>query len=164
MSLGARRKPVCLPRSTRISALALGAVASFALVGSLHHEPAFAGEVADFRIIVHSENPNTSASREALAEAFLKTTTRWPDGESIRPVDQRPDSAVRKVFTERILKRSLGAVRSYWQQRIFSGRDVPPPELESDDAVVRYVGDHRGAIGYVSASTKTGETKVVTLK
>ena len=46
----------------------------------------------------------------------------------IRPVDLRPNAATRRLFSERMLRRSVAAVRSYWQQRIFSGRGVPPPE------------------------------------
>lgn len=149
------------PERTRV--LAVLAMAA-GLVWSLQVAPARAGENVEFRVIVGPESPNTSLPREMLAEAFLKTTTRWSDGEPIRPVDQRPDSTVRKAFSEGILKRTVAAVRSYWQQRIFSGRDVPPPELDSDEAVVRYVTEHRGAVGYVSASTRTGEAKVVTVK
>ena len=144
--------------------LLFAASMSLAVLGWFRAVPALAGEAGPFCVIVDPGNSTTSATRELLAEAFLKTSTRWPDGESIRPVDQRSDSAIRKAFSESILKRSVSAVRSYWQQRIFSGRDVPPPELDSDDAVVRYVSEHRGAVGYVSASTRTGETKVVTVK
>jgi ABC-type phosphate transport system substrate-binding protein len=144
--------------------LLLGAAVSLALLGWFPTVSALAGEGGQFRVIVDPENSTTLATRELLAEAFLKTSTRWPDGESIRPVDQRSDTPIRKAFSESILKRTIGAVRSYWQQRIFSGRDVPPPELDSDDAVVRYVSEHRGAVGYVSVSTKTGETRVVTVK
>ena len=147
----------------RVLALVLGIMASVVLLGSLGGAAALAGET-DFRVIVDPESSTTTATRDLLTEAFLKKNTRWPDGETIRPVDQRSDSAVRRAFSEGILKRSVSAVRSYWQQRIFSGRDVPPPELDSDDAVVRYVSEHRGAVGYVSASTRTGETKVVTVK
>ena len=134
------------------------------LAGSLRGESAFAGEGPEFRVIVHPESSDTTVTRQLLTEVFLKTTTRWPDGETIRPVDQRSDAAVRKAFSESVLKRSVTAVRSYWQQRIFAGRDVPPPELDSDDAVVRYVSEHRGAVGYVSPSTRMAETKVVTVK
>jgi len=144
-------------------ALVLGAVVWLALLSSWPGAAAIAGEV-EFRVIVDPENSTTSATRELIADAFLKTSTRWPDGEAIRPVDQRGDSVARKAFSESILKRSVVAVRSFWQQRIFSGRDVPPPELDSDDAVVRYVSEHRGAVGYVSASARTGGTKVVTVK
>ncbi|HMI85895.1 MAG TPA: hypothetical protein VK550_17480 [Polyangiaceae bacterium] len=143
--------------------LALGALAWLTALGSFPGASAVAGET-EFRVIVDPDNSTTSAPRELLAEAFLKTSTRWPDGELIRPVDQRPESTARKGFSQSVLKRSVGAIRSYWQQRIFSGRDVPPPELDSDDAIVRYVSEHRGAVGYVSASTRSGRTKVVTVK
>jgi ABC-type phosphate transport system substrate-binding protein len=138
--------------------------ALLALLGSWRGASALAAEAAEFRVIVDPESSNTSITRELLAEVFFKTTTRWPDGATIRPVDQRSDSPVRKAFSEGILKRTVGAVRGYWQQRIFSGRDVPPPELDSDDAVVRYVTEHRGAVGYVSAGARTEQTKVVTVK
>jgi ABC-type phosphate transport system substrate-binding protein len=149
-------------RSPRIGALVLLA-ASLVLVGRFSNSTARAGDV-EFRVIVDPESSITSATRELIAEAFLKTTTRWPDGETIRPVDQRSDTQVRKAFSDGILKRTVAAVRSYWQQRIFSGRGVPPPELDSDDAVVRYVSEHRGAVGYVSAAAGTGGTKVITVK
>jgi ABC-type phosphate transport system substrate-binding protein len=99
-----------------------------------------------------------------LIDVFLKRTTRWNDGEAIRPVDQRPDSTARRRFSETILQRSVAAVKSYWQQRIFSGRDLPPPELDSDDAVVSYVTKHRGAVGYVSGTAKLERAKPVQIQ
>src|SRR5437870_3906017 len=74
-------------------------------------------------VIVHPENPAGTVSRKFLADAFLKKTTRWDHGEVIRPVDLGPDSPVRRRFSEDVLKRSVAAVRNYWQQVIFAGRD-----------------------------------------
>lgn len=116
-----------------------------------------------FVMVVHPSNPERSQSREFLADAFLKRTTRWPNGEAIKPVDLRADSRVRKAFSEGVLKRSVAAVRSYWQQRIFSGRGVPPPELESDEAVLRYVATHPGAVGYVSAEANLEKVKLLSV-
>lgn len=147
-------------RRTRALVLGIGVL----VVGTLLQGSPAAGEGTAFRVIVDPENATTSVSREMLAEAFLKTTTRWPNGESIKPIDQRLDSATRQAFSDTVLKRSVSAVRSYWQQRIFSGRAVPPPELDSDDAIVSYVTGHRGAVGYVSGSTKLGATKVVAIR
>jgi ABC-type phosphate transport system substrate-binding protein len=113
-----------------------------------------AAEEPELRVIVHPSNPLRAAERELVADAFLKRVTRWQHGEVIRAVDLRPDNPVRQRFSASVLKRSIGAVRSYWQQRIFSGRDVPPPELESDASVVAFVAKFPGAIGYVSGSTK----------
>ncbi len=118
----------------------------------------------DFLIIVHPGNPIAEIGRSFLADVYLKRTTRWDDGELARPVDQRPDAAPRRAFSESVLKRSVEAVKRYWQQRIFSGRDLPPPELDDDAAVVTYVATHRGAIGYISGATKPDKTKLVPVR
>lgn len=126
--------------------------------------PAEGGEAPppDFKVIVHPERPGP-VTRAFLADAFLKRVTRWADDEAIRPVDQRSDSAVRRRFSDQILRRSVEAVKTYWQQRIFSGRGVPPPELDSDEAVVRYVESHAGAVGYISGSAPSGKTRVIAI-
>lgn len=118
----------------------------------------------EFRVIVHASNPTRVIERSALADAFLKKATRWENGETIKPLDQRANSAVRRVFSLSVLKRSVAAVRSYWQQRIFSGRDVPPPELDSDESVVGYVERNPGAVGYVSSTAKLGNTRELQLR
>jgi ABC-type phosphate transport system substrate-binding protein len=116
---------------------------------------------AAFVVVVNGQNATTSMSREFLAHAFLKKVSHWDGGEVIRPVDQRADSSVRGAFSGDVLRRTVGAVRSYWQQRIFSGGELPPPELDSDEAVVRYVAKYPGAVGYVSPSAKLGDTKAI---
>ncbi len=112
-------------------------------------------------VIVHPSNPITSASRKFVGDAFLKKTTRWPNGDVIRPVDQSPDTAVRRRFTDDVLKRSVAAVKSYWQQSVFSGRDLPPPELGSDEDVMKYVRTHEAAIGYVDGTARVTGVSVL---
>ncbi len=135
----------------RLSVAAVFALATgtFALVGAgaFGSEPRPAG----IRLIVHPSNPLTSVEQKVAADAFLKKITRWPNDVPIRPVDLHPDAAARKRFSDEVLHRSVPAVKSYWQQLVFSGRQVPPPELESEEQVVRYVLKNPGGIGYVSA-------------
>lgn len=123
-----------------------------------------ADKTPDFVVIVNARNPMKSAKRSLVADAFLKKTTRWDDGETIRPVDQKPSAEIRRKFTKAVLKRTVAAVRNYWQQKIFSGRGVPPPELDSDEDVVEYVQKHVGAVGYVSGDTKLRSTRALTIR
>jgi ABC-type phosphate transport system substrate-binding protein len=118
----------------------------------------------DLLVIVHPENPLSSVSREFLTDAFLKRVTRFDDGETIKPVDLQPSSGTRRVFSERVLRRSVAAVRSYWQQRIFSGRALPPPELDTEEAAVNYVLKYRGGVGYVWVGTHLEGAKVLVVK
>lgn len=153
------------PRARKPGGLgALGRAAAWLLaVGLLGSAsaPRVAGAAdgAELRIVVHPSNAARSVAPAFLADAFLKKVTRWPSGETIRPLDQAPSSTVRRTFSRSYLKRTVTAVRSYWQQRIFSGRDVPPPELESDAAVIAHVERNPGAVGYVSSSAKLGNAR-----
>jgi ABC-type phosphate transport system substrate-binding protein len=117
-----------------------------------------------FRVIVNPDNHVGSIDRQFLTDVYLKKATRWPNDEAIRPVDLGPGSPVRRLFSDDILKRSVSAVKSYWQQMVFSGRGVPPPELDSDGEVVKFVLKNRGAIGYVSGSTDVAGAKIVPVR
>ncbi len=117
-----------------------------------------------YRIIVHPNNPMTSVERTFLAEAFLKKIASWPSGEALRPVDLVQSSPTRRSFSEEVLHRSVADVKGYWQQRIFSGRDVPPPEFDTNEDVVKYVLKYEGAVGYVSGDAQIEGARVVTVK
>jgi ABC-type phosphate transport system substrate-binding protein len=114
-----------------------------------------------FRVIVNPDNPVSAIDRRFLADVYLKRATRWPSDEAIRPVDLGPGSSVRRAFCDDVLKRSVSAMKSYWQQMVFSGRGVPPPELDNDGEVVRFVLKNRGAVGYVSGGTDVAGAKTV---
>jgi hypothetical protein len=96
----------------RLRPLATFALLTAALAALLASAPVHANDPGDFQVIVHPDNPESSMTRDGLADALLKTVTRWGDGETIRPVDLRRDSAVRRKFSESVLKRSVAAVRS----------------------------------------------------
>lgn len=137
-------------------ALSLALTAFVASVAAEQPDPALV-----YRIIVHPDNPITSVDRQFLADAFLKKVTRWPDERVMHPVDLLPSSAARSRFSQDVLRRSVAAIKAYWQQRIFSGRGVPPPELGADEQVVAYVLKHDGAVGYVSGAAELEGVKAV---
>jgi ABC-type phosphate transport system substrate-binding protein len=126
--------------------------------------PSRAAGPAAFRVIVNPANGVSGVDRRFLADVFLKKVTRWGDGDLIRPADLRTESPTRQRFSEDILGRSVAAVKTYWQQLVFSGREVPPPEFDTDDEVVRYVLKHGGAVGYVSPGANIDRAKVVTVR
>jgi ABC-type phosphate transport system substrate-binding protein len=155
---------------TRMRFIAAVLVAGVTLLAAADHPLGVApavGEVrpaAGLRVIVNAENSVISIDRKFLSDVFLKRVTQWGHLVTIRPVDQRPDAPARRQFSEEILKRSVAAVKTYWQQAVFSGRDVPPPELDSEEEVVRYVLRNPGAIGYVSSGIDTGNARVLPVR
>lgn len=151
-------------RSAAAGAVLAGLVLSAGFLAVAVAAPSASPLHAGFQIIRNPENPIDAVDRQFLEDAFLKKKTTWPGGGIIRPVDLAPASAARRQFSDEVLRRPVGAIRSYWQQRIFAGRELPPPELESDAAVVRFVLKERGAVGYVSNAAALGGAKVLIVK
>ena len=119
---------------------------------------------AGYQIIGNPHNPVDTVDRQFLEDAFLKRKTSWPDGATIRPVDLAPDAPARRQFSDDVLRRPVDAIRSYWQQRIFAGRELPPPELKTDAEVVGYVMRVPGALGYVSNGAALNGAKLLTVR
>ncbi len=116
-----------------------------------------------FLVIVHAGNGSTSLSRSEVSDLLLKKQTRWSDGTPVKAVDLPSGSATREAFSTTVHGRTVDRVKNYWQRRIFSGRDVPPPEMATSQAVADYVRSTPGAIGYVDDGTSVTGLTVITL-
>jgi ABC-type phosphate transport system substrate-binding protein len=136
-------------RSLLIAMIVLGAAS-----GSI------AGEDS-YRVIVHPDNPVTSIDKDFLRDVYLKKATEWSSGETIRPIDLSAKFHVRDVFTHEILHKTPSQLKNYWNQQIFSGKNVPPIEAESTTDVINYVLENPGAVGYLPADVDPGRAKVV---
>jgi ABC-type phosphate transport system substrate-binding protein len=134
------------------------------IAGAIALPAVSAADDPPFVVIVNAKNPVTKIDKKTVADAFLKKITRWSDDTAILPVDQSKSASVRARFTQDVLDRSVAAINRYWSQMLFSGRGVPPPELDSDAAVIKYVTNHASAIGYVAGSADVKGTKVVQIR
>ena len=115
-----------------------------------------AARAQEFTVIVNASNPVSSLPRDEVAKLFLKKTVSWGSGKMVTPVELPPAAKAREAFARAVLNKSPAQVKSYWQQQIFSGRDVPPPVKPTENDVVAFVRSNPGAIGYVSKGVDIG--------
>jgi len=141
-------------RSSRRARVLLPALVAASLVGVLGRD---ASAAAAFRVIVHPQVKGGQITRAVLSAIFLKQAPRWGDGSPVVPVDQSVQSAVRRAFSNEVLKQGTVEVQFYWQRRISAGQ-VPPPVKTSDEEVLAFVASTPGAIGYVSSTTPVPAT------
>ena len=118
----------------------------------------------EFKVIVNSANSTADLPAAVVGKLFLKETAKFPNGTPAMPVDQAKTSPVRAAFSKSVIGRPVGAVETYWQQQIFSGKEVPPAAKASDDDVIAFVKSTPGAIGYVNAGAATAGVKVIDVK
>jgi hypothetical protein len=108
------------------------------------------GERTDeFIVIVNPGNRLRAVSHAFLRAAFLRKATTWSSGETIRPVELGKRFAARARFARKVLRKTPAQRRAYWTQQIFSGKGIPPPEADSEAAMIAYVRRHPGAVGYL---------------
>jgi ABC-type phosphate transport system substrate-binding protein len=120
---------------------------------------------AGFKLIVNADQRSEKLTKDDASRIFLKKMTRWSDGTEIRVVQPKGDTGVRAAFDNAVHDRSPAAIRTYWAQMVFSGRDVPPVEKANDEAIVDFVKQNRGAIGVVSeGAALPGGVKAIDLK
>ncbi len=115
-----------------------------------------------YKLVVNSSNPVTSMSREELSRIFLKKSTKFSDGRGASPVDLAVSAPARESFSKSVLGKPAAAVDAYWQQQIFSGRDVPPPQ-KSEAAAISFVRSNENGIAYVSSGADTAGLKVISV-
>ncbi len=132
----------------------------FALATALLAPPALA---AEFKVIVNASNPVASMSRDEATQLFLKKVTHWSSGKVVQVVEPAP-GPLRDAFYREVAGKSPSAMKAYWNQLIFSGREVPPVSKTSDGDVVAFVRSNPGALGYVAAGSETPGVKTVALK
>lgn len=142
----------------RVLSVFLLTIATISIVHAAAAQPQ-----APFRIVIHPENGTESATSADVTNWMLKKVGRWPDGTRVDPVDQQPNAPARAAFSEDVLGRDVRSVLRYWQRQVFSARSLPPPEVDSDSAVIEYVRQNRGGIGYVSASATLEGVKQLSL-
>jgi ABC-type phosphate transport system substrate-binding protein len=113
----------------------------------------------DYVVVVNAASAVSSIGKDELSNVFLKK------GGKLAPVDQQKAAKVRDAFSRAVHGRPASAVATYWQQQIFAGKDVPPPEKGSDADVIAYVKSTPNGIGYVAAGTELGAgVKAVTVQ
>ncbi len=81
---------------------------------------------------------------------YLRKQLYWPNGKRVYPVNLQTEHALRRAFSQNVLGSLPAEQVDYWNGLYFNGIR-PPHVVNSEEAVMRYVAQTPGAIGYVDA-------------
>ncbi len=95
-----------------------------------------------------------------LSLIFLRKKLYWADGKRMQPANLTTDNALRQHFSMRVLGGLPESQTDYWNNMYFNGVS-PPFVLASQEAMLRFVAETPGAIGYVDACKADARVKVV---
>lgn len=104
--------------------------------------------------IIVSSNPEIAFTQQLavreLSQIYWRKKQYWPNGVRIHPVNLHAEHPLRLYFSKTVLGTLPNEQADYWNGLYFHGT-TPPYSVQSEEAVLRYVSNTRGAIGYVNA-------------
>lgn len=103
----------------------------------------------DIAVIVAKDAPAQTLDAGTLRDIYLKKIVLDAAGRRLVPVNLPADAPLREAFSQALFRKSSDELQDYWNQNYFHGI-IPPYVLGSQDAVVRFVAQTPGAIGYVA--------------
>jgi ABC-type phosphate transport system substrate-binding protein len=117
---------------------------------------------ADVVIVVHPSNSATIDTKQAQ-RIFLGKEKKFSDGKEALPINSTSGYPSREQFDSTVLKRSSSQVSAYWSKLVFTGKGIPPKEVDDDAAVIAIIANNQNAVGYIDSSAVTGDVKVIPL-
>lgn len=116
------------------------------------------GNAPVIAVIVNSEELAVAANELNLI--YWRKQLFWPKGQRIKPVNLRSKHPLRQQFSQAVLGSPPKKQIDYWNGQYFNGI-LPPYSVNSEEAVLRYVAQTNGAIGYVDACHVDDRVKAV---
>jgi hypothetical protein len=90
-----------------------------------------------------------SIKKEDLMLMFRRKKLFWNDGSKVQPANLPASNPLRKSFSQAVLGVAPEELEKYWNDMYFHGIS-PPYIVASEEAMLRFVVETPGAIGYVS--------------
>lgn len=118
--------------------------------------------LAEIVVVVHPSN-SASLDKKSVQRIFLGKEKKFSDGKEVLPINQATTSAARGSFDSDTLERSSTQISAYWSKLVFTGKGIPPKELDDDAAVMAVVSANPNAIGYVDSASVSDAVKVISL-
>jgi hypothetical protein len=104
--------------------------------------------------------PAIALDRATLRDIFLKRIVIDNAGKALVPLNLPPDDPLRAAFSQALLGKAPDALQRFWNERYFQGAS-PPYVVRSQEAMLRFVAETPGAIGYVASCRADERVRVV---
>ena len=87
-------------------------------------------------------------NKDDLTLVFKRKKLFWNDGSKVQPINLPAPDSLRRAFSLAVLKATPEDLEKYWNDLYFHGI-APPFVVSSQEAVLRYVAETPGAVGYI---------------
>jgi hypothetical protein len=112
-------------------------------------------------VVVSTESKIESLSKSEVIDLFMGRYVTFPNGVEAKVFDLASKSEVKMLFYKQLVNRSEAQINAYWAMLLFSGRNSPPKETSTPEALISEIKGTVQGIGYISSEDLTDDLKVV---
>lgn len=116
---------------------------------------------AQLYVIVNQQNSLEQLTKKQLIDLYMGRTRHFDSGSRVIAVDASLQSAEREAFYQMLVEKTIPEIQAYWARLLFTGRAVPPFQVESTNDIINFVSENGSAIGYVAKAPVSDRVKVV---
>jgi len=117
--------------------------------------------LAEMAVIVHPSNQISEMDRDTIMQIFLGKITAFPNGERAIPVVLKRGVDPRGSFNKDVLNKTENQYKAYWAKQVFTGKGIPPKEMDDAGSVTKLIASNPNLVGYIDISAVTDGVKVV---
>lgn len=118
--------------------------------------------LAETVVVVHPSN-DAALDKKSVQRIFLGKEKKFSNGKEVLVLNQAPASSARSTFDTDTLGRSSAQIAAYWSKLVFTGKGIPPKELDDDAAVLAIVSANPNAIGYIDSASVSDAVKAISM-
>ena len=122
-----------------------------------------AGMAGNILIIVNESVPVDSLDAASIIDIYENRLVKWSNGDKIK-VTMLKKGSTHEEFSRNILGITPVKLINIWKRALFTGMGAPPRILKKEAALVKFVSDNQGAIGYINTATPYSKVKVVAVR
>lgn len=109
-------------------------------------------------IICNKKVAETVLDKDGVIKIFMGKKTEWQDHQKIKFVIMKKGS-IHKEFLKQYIGKSSSQFRNYWRKKVFTGKGRAPKKIDSPEAMIQYVAETNGAIGYIPEGSLSADVK-----
>jgi len=104
-------------------------------------------------VVANTGGEELALSREQVRNLFMGISL----GYNFKPVAIAPRNHSRAIFNAQVIGLTEARIQSYWSQMKFTGRMSPPREFSSEQDILFFLKNTKGAVSYLPADYKLPE-------
>ncbi len=139
----------------RIRAIVATAVFLFAL-------PALSA-AGNIILICNPSAATSVLSKKDVGYIFLGKRTTWNNRDKITFAIQK-ESPIHEIFLKKFVNKTPIQFANFWKKQIFTGKGSLPKSFSSDQEMIKFISETKGAIGYVSAESDLKNVNPISIK